>query len=65
MVSANGGSWSNISEEKNNKIKAFKFVKGDIIKIDINKKSVVLLKKQSVPVTKSAIYMYSRFNIDF
>ena len=43
MVSANGGSWSNISEEKNNKIKAFKFVKGDIIKIDINKKDKTII----------------------
>jgi len=37
MVSANGGSWSNIAEDKNNKIKTFKFVKGDMIKIEVNK----------------------------
>jgi hypothetical protein len=42
MLSANGGSWSNISDEKNNKIKAFKFVKGDIIKLELNKKTKII-----------------------
>jgi hypothetical protein len=36
MVSANGGSWSHIKAEQNNSVKAFKFVKGDIIQITMN-----------------------------
>lgn len=36
MVSANGGSWSNIKAEFNNTIKSFKFVKGDIIVVTVN-----------------------------
>ena len=33
LVSANGGLWSHTKEENNNKVKAFKFVKGDIIQV--------------------------------
>jgi hypothetical protein len=36
MVSANGGSWSHIKAEQNNSVKAFKFIKGDIIQITMN-----------------------------
>lgn len=36
LVSANGGSWSNIKAEFNNSIKSFKFVKGDIITVTVN-----------------------------
>lgn len=36
MVSANGGSWSHTKAEHNNSVKAFKFIKGDIIQIHVN-----------------------------
>lgn len=36
MVSANGGTWSNSSNDYNNKVKAFKFVKGDIITVIVD-----------------------------
>lgn len=36
LISANGGSWSNIKAEFNNSIKSFKFVKGDVITITVN-----------------------------
>lgn len=31
MISANGGSWSNETENLNGKVKSFKFMEGDII----------------------------------
>lgn len=31
MVSSNGGSWSNINQEQNNKVRAFNFNKGSVI----------------------------------
>lgn len=36
MVSANGGSWSHTKAEHNNSVKAFKFIKGDVIKVTVN-----------------------------
>lgn len=36
MVSANGGIWSHTKAEHNNSVKAFKFVKGDIIQVTAN-----------------------------
>jgi len=31
MISSNGGSWTCIDKNKNNKIRTFKFVQGDVI----------------------------------
>lgn len=47
LVSANGGSWSNIKAEFNNTIKSFKFSKGDVITmtIDMEKSKAVFKKK--------------------
>lgn len=47
MVSANGGTWSNSSAEFNNKVKTFKFVKGDVITVvvDFNTLKITFNKK--------------------
>ena len=36
LVSANGGSWSNIKAEFNNTIKSFKFGKGDVVRVSVD-----------------------------
>ena len=36
MVSANGGTWSHINVEFNNKIKSFRFKQGDVISCIVN-----------------------------
>jgi len=36
MISSNGGTWSNTDSTANNTVKAFKFVKGDIIVCEYN-----------------------------
>ena len=35
MISSNGGSWSPIDGKKNNVVKAFKFVQGDVIECEV------------------------------
>lgn len=47
MISANGGTWSNSNNQHNNKVKAFKFSKSDIICItaDFEKKKITWKKK--------------------
>ena len=45
LVSANGGSWSHLKEDQNNKVKSFKFVKGDIVQITMNIVEKTLLFK--------------------
>ena len=37
MISSNGGVWSSIDSNKNNKIKAFKFGRGDTIVYEIKR----------------------------
>lgn len=42
MISNNGGTWSAAEKEMNNKVKAFKFDKGEkvICELDLNKKQI-------------------------
>ena len=49
MVSSNGGTWSNIKDEENNKVKAFKFGENDIIgvKVDFNTKKMTFTKNKN------------------
>lgn len=48
MISANGGTWSNNNAEFNNKVKAFKFAKGDVVTAVVNmeQKIITFKKKQ-------------------
>lgn len=43
MISSNGGVWSSSDTNKNNKIKSFKFGRGDTIVCEINPFKKVLL----------------------
>lgn len=59
MISANGGTWSNNNAEFNNKVKAFKFAKGDVITAVVSmKESKITFKKKAesfeVPFTAIA-----------
>lgn len=47
MISANGGTWSNTNAEFNNKVRAFKFGKGDIVTavVNVEEKKITFKKK--------------------
>jgi len=49
MISSNAGSWSHVTEDLNNKVKAFSFNEGDTITCMVNRKMKEIFFVKEIP----------------